>query len=144
MVQVRLLQTIKTENQLLLAFQLIGPFLQRIQTESTKDGVTTQSLKWVTLNDGKSITIWEGGRASNFVFDKSSSQLAFIVEDKINNQAANSFWYYKAGTDKAVMIANNKSPGIDEGLQLGSINACNNNTHKKKKKQTWPFLKFVP
>jgi hypothetical protein len=36
LVQVRLLQTIKTENQLLLAFQLIGPFLQRIQTESTK------------------------------------------------------------------------------------------------------------
>ncbi len=35
-VQERLLKTIKTENQLLLAFQLIGPFLQRIQTESTK------------------------------------------------------------------------------------------------------------
>ncbi|CAF5118147.1 unnamed protein product, partial [Rotaria sp. Silwood1] len=34
--QTQLLQTIKTENQLLLAFQLIGPFLQRIQTESTK------------------------------------------------------------------------------------------------------------
>ncbi|CAF1209168.1 unnamed protein product [Adineta steineri] len=36
LVQTRLSQTIKTENQLLLAFQLIGPFLQRIQTESTK------------------------------------------------------------------------------------------------------------
>ncbi|CAF0830899.1 unnamed protein product [Rotaria sordida] len=36
LVQTQLLQTIKTENQLLLAFQLIGPFLQRIQTESTK------------------------------------------------------------------------------------------------------------
>jgi len=25
-------------------------------------------------------------------------------------------------------------------IQLGSINACNNNTHTKKKKQTWPSL----
>ena len=36
LVQTRILQTIRNENQLLLAFQLIGPFLQRIQTESTK------------------------------------------------------------------------------------------------------------
>lgn len=36
LVQSRLSPIIKTENQLLLAFQLIGPFLQRIQTESTK------------------------------------------------------------------------------------------------------------
>ncbi|CAF2042555.1 unnamed protein product [Rotaria magnacalcarata] len=36
LIQTQLLQTIKNENQLLLAFQLIGPFLQRIQTESTK------------------------------------------------------------------------------------------------------------
>ena len=36
LVQTRLSQSIKTENQLLLAFQLIGPFLQRIQAESTK------------------------------------------------------------------------------------------------------------
>lgn len=36
LVQPRLVNLIKTENQLLLTLQLIGPFLQRIQTESTK------------------------------------------------------------------------------------------------------------
>ncbi len=47
LVQTRLSQTIKTENQLLLVFQLIGPFLQRIQTESTKLllEVITQQLR---------------------------------------------------------------------------------------------------
>ncbi|PSL45695.1 dipeptidyl aminopeptidase/acylaminoacyl peptidase [Chitinophaga niastensis] len=98
-----------------------------LQTESKKDSAITQSLNWVNLPDGNMIPIWSTGpgeqrsKTDNFVFDATNKQLAFVVQAKVNNQAAISFWYYKSGTDKAILLANNQSAGIDPGLRLNNI-----------------------
>lgn len=92
-----------------------------LKTESEKDSAVTQSLSWVSLPDGKRKMVWEGISASNLVLDDDGRQLAFRVEDKLNDPTAISFWYYREGTDKAVQLANNQSEGIDKELQLDEI-----------------------
>ncbi|HEX9512830.1 MAG TPA: prolyl oligopeptidase family serine peptidase [Puia sp.] len=98
-----------------------------LQVDVKKDSTVTQALQWVSLAAGNMTTIWSTGlggqdkKADNFVFDKSDTQLAFTVEDKINNQPENSFWYCKAGTGKALLLADDHSPGIDTGLRLDRI-----------------------
>lgn len=92
-----------------------------LQRGIIKDNTTVQSLNWINLGDSNMFTIWQGVKAGNFVFDKSNTQLAFTMEDSINNKPENSFWYYKAGTDKAVLLADNQSAGIDSCLRLESI-----------------------
>lgn len=89
-----------------------------LQMESENDNTVAHSLNWVNLPDGKVTTIWHGNNASNFVFDSSSTQLAFTVEAKGNNQVENSLWYYKVGTGKAILLANNQPSGIDADLKL--------------------------
>ncbi len=91
--------------------------------ESKKDSVTTQTLNWVSQADGDMTAVWQGSGAGNFVLDHSGSQLAFVVENKVNNQTEKSFWYYKVRAGKAVQLANNQSSGIDKGLQLDKISA---------------------
>ncbi|PSL45688.1 dipeptidyl aminopeptidase/acylaminoacyl peptidase [Chitinophaga niastensis] len=98
-----------------------------LQTESKLDSVITLSLKWVNIPSGNMITIWSTGfgeqekKASNFVFDASNAQLAYIVQEGVDNDSETSFWYYKAGTSKAIMLVNNQSVGIDHGLRLNNI-----------------------
>jgi len=90
-------------------------------SNSKKDSTISQSLKWITLANGTDKTIWEGTGAGNLVLDKAGSQLAFTVEKKINNSQEKSIWYYHAGTDKAIELANNQSAGIDKNVQLSTI-----------------------
>lgn len=94
-----------------------------VQTESANGKGTTKALSWVSLPDGKTTTIWHGAQAGNFIFDASNTQLAFTVEDKVNDHSVHSFWYYKMGTDKAAMLADDYAPGIDNGLRLNDIQA---------------------
>ncbi|PSL48366.1 prolyl oligopeptidase family protein [Chitinophaga niastensis] len=92
-----------------------------LQMVSKKDTNTIQSLRWGTLGDGNIATIWEGTGIENIVLDAGGTQLAFIVESKINSQKEKSIWYYKAGTARAVNLATKHAPGIENGLALGSI-----------------------
>ncbi len=94
-----------------------------LDTESKKDSVVTQSLSWVNLSAGSRQVIWEGAHAGNLVLNAGGTQLAFVTEDKIDERTGKSFWYYKAGTEKAVQLADNHSAGIDKGLQLDGIAA---------------------
>ena len=92
-------------------------------TGSMKDSVRLQTLNWVSLPEGRLTTIWQGTRAANIVFDDAGTQLAFLTQDKINNRGGNSLWYYKGGTEKAIQLAGDHSPGIDNGLYLNGIDA---------------------
>jgi dienelactone hydrolase len=94
-----------------------------LQTEIEKGNGNNdaRALQWVNLVDDQLTTIWEGIKASRFVFDVSGTRLAFISEGKTNNQEENSLWYYKSGTNKAEMLANDHSPGIDNGFSIGDI-----------------------
>jgi dipeptidyl aminopeptidase/acylaminoacyl peptidase len=89
-----------------------------VKKESKKEGKITEFLDWVDLRKGNMITIWEGIGMGRVVFDKTYTQLAFPVEDSINNQIQRSIWYYKTGTDKATRMSDNGLAGGDRHLQI--------------------------
>lgn len=88
-------------------------------TEEKKD-TTTQVLYLMNLASGIKKNIWQGGNAGNFVFNKNSQQIAFVVE-RFNNKSEKSFWYYRTGMDKAIELATNRSIENDSTIQLESI-----------------------
>jgi len=86
---------------------------------------TGQSLIWVTLNSGTIDTVWEGGKAMNFVLDKNDTQLAFscVKEGKEDH----SFLIYRAGQyEKAKQLPAYITSGIDSGLQIETLSEFNN------------------
>jgi hypothetical protein len=92
-----------------------------LKIESKKDTVVMHSLKWVNLLDWSSKVICEGVNADNLVLDNAGKQVAFVIENSINGEVEKSFWYYKEGTDRAVLLVNNQSAGMDPDLQLNGI-----------------------
>lgn len=96
----------KEGNSLLLQFQ--------------KDN-EKQILNWVQLPDGEAREIWQGENAGNFVFDNKGKQLVFIIKQPVNGKPEQSFWYYRNGMDKAALLADNRTLGIDSGFVLNGI-----------------------
>jgi len=88
-----------------------------------QEGVDSCSLNWINLVNGKMDIIWQGTHADNLVLDAQGEQLAFTVEDKTKNGINNSLWYYNIGNEKAIILVDNQSPGIDQGMKLGGISA---------------------
>ena len=99
-----------------------------VQTKSVKDSIA--ALQWVNLSNDSSTTFWKGRKAVSFSFDNSGLQLSFSVEDKINNQSENSLWYYKAGKDNALQLADNHSTGIDSGLKIDRVSSFSKDGNK--------------
>jgi dienelactone hydrolase len=91
-----------------------------LKTESSRDSTTMQALNWVNLVNGNNTSIWQGAMAYNFVLDANATQLAFMIPNK---EYKNAIWYYKAGTDKAVLLADEQSNGIDSNLTLNNISS---------------------
>ena len=94
-----------------------------LQTETKNDTITTQTLKWITMDEWNINTIWQSSTASanNFVFSADNTQLAYHAQEVINGQTIHSIWSYKAGTTKGVMIGDDHSAGIASDLRVGSI-----------------------
>lgn len=89
-------------------------------TEEKKDSIV-QALHWFDIASGDMATIWQGANAENFVFANSGKQIAFSVEQPPYNQTEKTFWYYKAGTEKAIELATDKSVIDDSTLKLKNI-----------------------
>ncbi|MBL8271385.1 hypothetical protein, partial [Steroidobacter sp.] len=81
----------------------------------------SQALQWLDLDTGKATTIWQGRGVSGAVFDDSGKRLAFVVNSADAGSAARSFWYYVAGTARARMVADGRSPTLSAGLRLNGI-----------------------
>ena len=92
-----------------------------IQSEDNDTVVT----KWRTFPHGHINKLWYGSNASQFVFDRSGTQLAFIVDTTLipDRVSSNTLWYFKIGMDRPIMIASNKSKGIDSGQEIQNISA---------------------
>ncbi|HWK08124.1 MAG TPA: prolyl oligopeptidase family serine peptidase [Puia sp.] len=92
-------------------------------TDVKEDSAVTVALQWVDLSDGKVATIWSGIKAVGFTFDITDTQLAFSGTEKKDGLPVHALWYYQDGMDKAVLLANDQSPGVDSGLKFdqGSI-----------------------
>ena len=88
-----------------------------LKAETTKD--SSSSLQWCDLQTGKAATIWQGQRAGNFCVDATGDHLAFVGNDP-DNKSVNAVWYYKAGMDSAMVVADNTSEGIEKGLSISS------------------------
>lgn len=94
----------------------------------------SHTLRCINLSDGTVNTIWssQSAIAENIILDNKGIQLAFLVTESKEN----SIWYYKYGTKKAEMIADDHSNGIDPTLQINGINAFSKNGN-------WIFFKLA-
>ncbi|TWI86679.1 alpha/beta hydrolase family protein [Chitinophaga japonensis] len=91
-----------------------------------KGKAAPSSLYWVKLPDGAPSCIDIHPCTGKLTLDKAGEQLSFVVTDTTVASKEKSFWYYKAGMNKAVLLADNNSQGIDNTLQLAEISEFSN------------------
>jgi hypothetical protein len=77
-------------------------------------------LKYVTLRSKQVYTVWSASNKNesinSYQFNKSGMRIAFSVKDASTN--ANSIWHWKPGMAASKMLANNLTPGINDGLLI--------------------------
>jgi len=94
-----------------------------LQTDGSGDRAAAQTLIWVRLPEGQQQTIWQGKNARAMVLDASGTRLAFAAAGDPQHQVGTAVWYYRAGAGPAVVLADDRSAGIDPGLQVGDPSA---------------------
>ncbi len=99
-----------------------------LKTETEKDNGKMQSLLWMDLPEGKMNIIWQGTNLGSFAFDLRNKQLAFLVEDKVNNQSITSLWYYRMGINKGVLLTTDRE--IDDKFKISKIQGFNKNGNR--------------
>ena len=92
-----------------------------LNTEFTEERKSYEILKWLKFPDGVLTCVWKGNGMANLIFDEASTQFAFTVSNKSDTLIEKSVWYYREGTEKAILIGDNKTDGIDNNLKLESI-----------------------
>lgn len=95
-----------------------------LQTPSIKDSGIT--LQWLDLSDEQIRTIWEGPGPDNFTYNAGSAQLAFTADKQPGEGSGNALWLYKAGAAKAIMLADDHSPGMTAGWRIDGIQGFSN------------------
>ncbi|MEJ0080937.1 MAG: prolyl oligopeptidase family serine peptidase [Puia sp.] len=79
-----------------------------------QDGMHTNSVIWHDLSNGKDTIISNRGEASNFAFDNSGTQLAFLSVNKIAKHSTRTLLYYKSGLDTAIVLVNSRTEGVEK------------------------------
>ena len=103
-------------------FSVDGTILLLETTSKKDDSTSIQALDWINLANGRRADIWHGeGQAGNFVFGDENAEIAFTVTSNQNTHSLHSFWYFKDGSDNAVLLADDRSPCIESGLVLDHI-----------------------
>jgi dipeptidyl aminopeptidase/acylaminoacyl peptidase len=76
-------------------------------------------VEWIMLNDGKPRVIWSNkqGKLGQFLFDKSSKQVAFSVNEK----GVKSIWLYSSGTEQANKLVVEGANKIDSSLSIENM-----------------------
>jgi dienelactone hydrolase len=96
-----------------------------LQTAPTPAGsgsaTALQSLQWIRLPDGIAVTFWRGATVSDLTFDATNTQVAWMSTDEEGGKATGSLWYYRAGANKARLLVDQHSSGIDDDLYLDGI-----------------------
>jgi dipeptidyl aminopeptidase/acylaminoacyl peptidase len=92
-----------------------------VQMEEKKDSIATYSLLWVNLENGSEKVIWNSKNiVGKYVFSTDSDQLAFFVKTKSNLDYGIEMWHYKSGNEKAILLVDESSKGIDSNLKLSN------------------------
>ena len=97
-----------------------------IKSKFVKNGIESYSLTWLDLHTGVSTVIWSGAYAENYLLDVAGTQIAFVTKNTPPDEASIAYWLYKAGTQKAFLLADNKSLQ-PEGVTLGSLDHFSGN-----------------
>ncbi len=86
------------------------------------DSLSKASVIWVNTASAKADTVFRRfNDAKNYGIDKAGTQLAFVAERDSSTKALQKFYklyYYKAGQDSALKIADRQSPGVESGLTV--------------------------
>lgn len=90
-----------------------------------KDSSLESHLQTTDLSTGQVKNVWSSSgsnqKTGGFVVSSGGDQLAFIVENAKSNLTSNELWYYKDGMDTAVKLVDNRTSGIESGLQLANL-----------------------
>lgn len=116
-------------NVLEYIFSQKGQKLIIEQAKSPKDSLSKQSVLLYDLKEGKTTILSKGGNDfKNFTFSEEGSQLAYLAERDAKPKELQKFyklWYYTAGMDSAIMLADKNSVGMHLGMtvsEFGNIN----------------------
>lgn len=79
----------------------------------------TKLLQWINLPKNETIDIWEGGKCSNYTFDKSENNLAFISSQG-KQEDKNTIFHFSEGMEKALKIVDSSTSGVKTGMKVDS------------------------
>jgi dienelactone hydrolase len=93
-----------------------------VKTLEKKDDQIVTLLQWISLPSMRTVTIWSDSseEVSSFDFDAGGNQAAFIIEKKKGDQSVYQLWYYGQDMDRAVMLANDQTPGVGDALDIAN------------------------
>lgn len=80
-----------------------------------------QTIDWTNFPSGDNKKIWSGNSGKNLILNEGGDQLAFVVETSKDGKADKAIFYYKAGEEKAELLADNRAKGIDSNLIIDGI-----------------------
>ncbi|HEY4876775.1 MAG TPA: prolyl oligopeptidase family serine peptidase, partial [Puia sp.] len=85
-----------------------------------KNGVLekSQSLTWFDLISGKGLRIWGGTNPTNFVFNDTETELAFVTSRNTQGTSDCSIYYYQRGWEKAKMLVGNNTDGLTSNFAI--------------------------
>ncbi|MDR3715801.1 MAG: prolyl oligopeptidase family serine peptidase [Puia sp.] len=96
-----------------------------IKADSVGEGTHTISLRWINLHDLKATMLWKASTrstdqidVSDFAFDRTAEQVAFVISEKTNSTERKSIGYYKESMTEAVICADDKTEGIKNALLI--------------------------
>lgn len=90
-----------------------------LQTSASTDK-SLQSLLSITLENGKQKILWEGNGISNLMFDR-ESRMAFLANEKSDNQTIRTVFYYKPGMEKALPVIQETAATVPKGLKIDKL-----------------------
>ncbi len=94
-------------------------------------------LKWLNVETNTVNTIWKGENANNCIFNATSDQCSFIEKKGDGDESINTLWLYKQGDEKATVLVNSQTAGMEKGTLL------NNSTPKFSKDGNSIFFELI-
>ena len=103
-------------------FDKSGTKLLLETSKKNKDSLSQALVLLYTIDAAKTDTVLKGfNDAGNYSFDETGNQVAFIAERDSSEKALQKFyklWYFKPGTDSAILIADKNTTGMKLGFTV--------------------------
>jgi dipeptidyl aminopeptidase/acylaminoacyl peptidase len=87
-----------------------------LQKEADKE----ELLQWVQLIDAGAVDLYRAEKISNYCFDATYSQLAFLIEQTKGKDTKYSIGYYKNGAAGASVLVTDQSLGLDSSWTVAN------------------------